>query len=225
MQALQQTGTQPSLDKKIVAALAANGSTSEDALVSLMNEIAETIAEASATIESETERALDLSNDDPDSSLATVQSLKTKITRWTNAYQRLGIKLEEHRNNEMVKIWHAKCDDVERERNILAGKWRETYVPFAKKLIQLYNEIDQCDARIDNLNRNRPRGVQRYIYETELVARGIESFDGVQVRLRQNSGCPHYLAVAISLIRSIGPMSSWRQCCKRKQDNWPENMN
>jgi hypothetical protein len=180
----------PTLDSRIAAALSANGKASKDDLVALVAEAEQAIAAARDTIATEGERALDITNDDPDASDAAIQKAERNLARLDKALPLLRDRIRQIEATEYARQWHAAADRIESERDKLAGELAERYPAFVEKLAALFDRIDALDGAIGQLHSAAPRGETRRLVGAEPQARGLQSFSAAQPALRDHLALP-----------------------------------
>lgn len=187
-------GATASLDKRVAAALADTDITKNE-LIALVDEANAAIKAAEQTIQVESERELDLQNDDPDKSDELIRKSKRLVARFTKAIPELAKKIDKITAAEYSAKWHDAFDRIEAERDNLARELATLYPSFVQNIIDLFNRIDACDAKIGQLARAAPStsyqsNEYRRLLEVELVARGLDSFDRFNPPIRENLKLP-----------------------------------
>ena len=183
--------SQPTLDARIAAALT-DEQADRNLLIALWDEALAAIKAAKATIETETARALDITNDDPDASDRAVRTAQRTIDRLTQAIPRLQQRVAELDTANYLAAWHAEADKLKVERDILAAELRELYAPFVEKITALYARIDANTRAISDLHGRAPAGEPRRLADAEQSARGLQ-FSAETPPLRDNLRLPDWL--------------------------------
>lgn len=190
-----ETATEPVVGKTLDALLAealSNTDTTRDTFVELWQKAIDAITAAKETIETESERALDLENADPDKSNEAVRVAKRTAERLSKATHKLKAKVDQIDAINYAEEWHERADEIAGERDKLAQELADLYPTFVTKLADLFARIDENKADIEHLHGYAPRGESRRLVDAELGARGLESYSAAQPRLRDNLKLPRF---------------------------------
>lgn len=180
-----------SLAHRIAAALS-DEKADRASLVALCEETEVEIVLAPKVIETETERALDLSNSDPDSSDLAATKARGHFVRLTKAIPELTAKIAAIEAVEYAKAWDAEYQTLLNEEIQLAADLAQLYPALLTKLIGVFAKIDYHKARGNILNRRAPRGEDRRIQDAELAARNIGHYDAMHPPLREKLKLPNW---------------------------------
>jgi hypothetical protein len=180
------------LDARIASALAASGKAKRDVLVALVTEAEQAIAEARETIATESERLLDIANDDPDASDAAVHKAERSIARLTAALPKLRDRIRQIGEAEHAESWHTQADKLESERDKLADELAELYPSLVERLADLFSRIDTLDDAIGRLHAQAPLGEARRLTGPEQRARGLTAYSAAQPPLREHLKLPDW---------------------------------
>ena len=161
-------------------------------LFALWQEAFASIKSAEQTVATETTRAEDIANDDPDQSFDLIKKAELQIKRLSKAIPRLRERVEALDRRNYAKQWHAVADEVEAERDALATELRETYPDLVTQIANLFARIDANSVAIDSLHTQVPEGEARRLNDAELVARGLERYTAEQPRLRDSLLLPDF---------------------------------
>jgi hypothetical protein len=77
---------------------------------------------------------------------------------------------------ERKAAWLAQHDAVKHDREALAKELPEVYRDAARRIADLFVSIAANNKALDELNRDRPAGVEQRLLSAELHARGVDSF-------------------------------------------------
>lgn len=182
--------TKTTLDARVAAALAANGSADLDQLVSLRQEALDAIAAAKLTLATETARALDLSNTDPDAADNAARKAELTVARLTQAVPRLKTMIDAISARDYSAEWHVEVDRVKTTRDLLANELESLYPQIIDRLSDLFGRIDENTKAIDALHLRAPSGEPRRLSDAEQAARGIDRYTASQPRLRDRLQLP-----------------------------------
>jgi hypothetical protein len=147
------------LDARIATALKLNGDADRDTLVALIQEAIEAIAFANVTIEAETPKLLDLSNETPDKSRELIESNKLKIERLTLAVPQLQSRVDTIDHETAVANWNGEYNALIETATALFDELGETYPELLIKLMDLRDRIVETHWAFHNLGQRAPKGV------------------------------------------------------------------
>lgn len=183
--------TNKTLDARIAKALSEE-SEDRELLFNLWREAWECLKAAEATVQTESARALDIENADPDAADANARKAQRTIDRLTRAIPRLKERVEAIDRRDYARQWHAYADELEGARDNLALELRELYPNLVTQIAHLFARIDQNTAAISDLHGKAPEGEARRLDEAELVSRGLERYTAEQPRLRDSLLLPDF---------------------------------
>lgn len=179
------------LDKRIAEALASKD-TARDTFAQLYRKSFDAITAAKATIESETTRAEDIANANPDASFDLIKKAELQIKRLSKAIPRLRDRVEVIDRRNYLAQWHTLADQLELERDSLASELREIYPAIITQLSDLFGRIDANTAGINSLHSQAPDSEPRRLIDAELAARGLTHYTAEQPRLRDSLLLPDF---------------------------------
>jgi hypothetical protein len=167
--------TEPSIEERIAAALAADDATSSD-LGILITEVEAAAIAADETATKAHQDALDPTKIvDAVKVGAAVATATLTHDRLQAALPRLREKHKEAAAIEYTTAWLADYDRAKAMRDELAAEIEQRYPVLAAELIALVTRIAPVDAEIVRVNQARPNGGQA-LQKTEETARGVTGF-------------------------------------------------
>lgn len=180
-----------SLDELLVDALGSE-TANRDVLVDLWHRAVDAITAAKETVTTKSERALALENAEPDESDRKVRTAQRMVERLTKAIHKLKAKIDQIDIINYSAEWHERANELASERDALAEELRQLYPEFVTKLADLFHRIDENALDIEHLHGYAPRGENRRLIDSELKARGLESYSAAQPKLRDALRLPDW---------------------------------
>jgi hypothetical protein len=206
-------GSTPTLDARIAAARASDHVNKAE-LVSLLAEAEGALDLAEKTIALESERALDLANPDPDECDVIIRKAERTVTRLQKAIPQLRDRIRSIEAYEYSLAWDSEAAALQDEDELLGQELPDLYLGFLEQITDWYKRADALKARIDALHARAPAAQwgdqQRRLLDPELVARGIDRYDAVHPRLRDNLKLPDFVQSS-TIAFPPNPMDQWNR--------------
>lgn len=110
---------------------------------------------------------------------ATVLEATLVVERLKASLEPLQKRAAEVYHDEEVARWMPHYQSLKDQRDALAERLREVYLPFTEAVVPLLREIEQLDISIRQLNFSAPHDGAQHLATTEEFARG--RFTGLSV--------------------------------------------
>jgi acyl carrier protein phosphodiesterase len=178
MEAIMNGREPPSLEQRIVAALA-NQTIGTETLAELINDVEQAAAAADQACFDEHALALDLEAS-PDAASAHQRVIAAEMSRdrLKASLPKLRDKLAGALEADRYGRWLSEYREVKTERDALVEEFADTYPRLASEMVDLFNRLQECDpkcsevdAQASNLNAEHRR-----LSKVELRSRGLEAF-------------------------------------------------
>ena len=186
------------LEQRIAAALADNKIDSS-ALATLIAETEAAVTAADQAATEAREQALDpIASPDPAKARAAMENAAFTRDRLRSVMPRLQQHFREVSSQEEYAGWLVDYEQIKIKRDAAAAELRTIYPEFASKLVDLLLRIEVVDREVVQVRSAKPfdakeaNGDGRWLVETELAARGLDSFGVHDHRILKDLQLPSF---------------------------------